>query len=66
MKSYTFTMKATVSFDAGDVVIVSIAGHVSRAMHLCEKTGTLNGVSPRLENQKAKSKDCGGARRKRG
>ena len=32
MKSYTFKMKATVSFDAGDVVIVSIAGHVSRAM----------------------------------
>jgi hypothetical protein len=32
MKSYTFTMKAVVSFDAGDEVIMSIAGHVSRAM----------------------------------
>src|ERR1019366_7590129 len=32
MKSFTFTMKATVSFDAGDEVIMSIAGHVSRAM----------------------------------
>ena len=32
MKSYTFTMKATISFDAGDGVIMSIAGHVSRAM----------------------------------
>ena len=32
MKSYTFTMKAPVSFDAGDEVIMSIAGHVSRAM----------------------------------
>jgi hypothetical protein len=32
MKSYTFTMKATVSSDAGDEVIMSIAGHVSRAM----------------------------------
>src|ERR1017187_2580029 len=32
VKSYTFTMKATVSFDAGDEVIMSIAGHVSRAM----------------------------------
>jgi hypothetical protein len=26
------TMKATVSFDAGDKMIMSIAGHVSRAM----------------------------------
>ena len=32
MKSYTFTMKATPNFDAGDEVIMSIAGHVSRAM----------------------------------
>jgi hypothetical protein len=32
MKSYTFVMKGTVSFDAGDEVIMSIAGHVSRAM----------------------------------
>ena len=34
MKSNTFTMKATGSFDAGDEdeVIMSIAGHVSRAM----------------------------------
>jgi hypothetical protein len=31
MKSATFAMKATVSFDAGDEVIMSIAGHVSRA-----------------------------------
>ena len=31
MKSYTFSMKATVSFDAGDEVIMSIAGHASRA-----------------------------------
>ena len=32
MKSYTFTMRTAVSFDAGDEVIMSIAGHVSRAM----------------------------------
>ena len=32
MKSHTLTMKATVNFDAGDEVIMSIAGHVSRAM----------------------------------
>ena len=32
MKSYTFTMKAAVNSDAGDEVIMSIAGHVSRAM----------------------------------
>jgi hypothetical protein len=32
MKSATFAMKATVSFDAGDEVIMSIAGAVSRAM----------------------------------
>ena len=32
MKSYTFTMKATVIFDAGDEVIMRTAGHVSRAM----------------------------------
>ena len=32
MKSYTFSMKATVSFDAGDEVIMSVAGHISRAM----------------------------------
>jgi hypothetical protein len=32
MKSYTFTMKAAVSFDAGHEVIMGIAGHVSRAM----------------------------------
>jgi hypothetical protein len=32
MKSYTFTMKATVNFDAGDKVIMSIARHVSPAM----------------------------------
>ena len=32
MKSYTFTVKATVNLDAGDEVIMSIAGHVSRAM----------------------------------
>ena len=32
MKSYAFTIKAAVSFDAGDEVIMSIAGHVSRAM----------------------------------
>ena len=31
-KSYTFTMKVAVSFDAGDEVIMSIAGHVSRQM----------------------------------
>ena len=30
MKSYRFTIKATVNFDAGDEVIMSIAGHVSR------------------------------------
>jgi hypothetical protein len=32
MKSATFAMQATVSFDAGDEVIMSIAGAVSRAM----------------------------------
>ena len=32
MKSDTFTMKATVIFDAGDEVIMSTAGHVSLAM----------------------------------
>jgi hypothetical protein len=32
MQWYTFTMKASVNFDAGDKVIMSIAGHVSRAM----------------------------------
>ena len=32
MKSYRFTMKATVSFDAGDEVIMSMAENVSRAM----------------------------------
>ena len=34
MKSYRFSMKATVNFDAGDEdeVIMSIAGYVSRAM----------------------------------
>ena len=32
MKSYTFTLKVTVNFGAGDEVIMSIAGHVSRAM----------------------------------
>ena len=32
MKIYTFTIKATVSFDAGDEVIMSITGHISRAM----------------------------------
>ena len=32
MKSHTFTMRATVNFDAGDEVIMSIAGHFSRAM----------------------------------
>ena len=32
MKSYTFMMKATLSFDAGDEVIMGIAGRVSRAM----------------------------------
>ena len=32
MQWYTFTMKASVKFDAGDKVIMSIAGHVSRAM----------------------------------
>ena len=32
MKSHTFTMKATVSFDIGAEVIMSTAGHVSRAM----------------------------------
>ena len=32
VKSYTFTMKATVILDAGDEVIMSIDGHVSRAM----------------------------------
>jgi hypothetical protein len=29
MRSYTFTMKATVSVDIGAEVIMSIAGHVS-------------------------------------
>jgi hypothetical protein len=32
VKSYAFTMKAAVSFAAGDEVIMSTAGHVSRAM----------------------------------
>ena len=32
MRSYTFTMKATVSVDIGAEVILSIAGHVARAM----------------------------------
>jgi hypothetical protein len=32
MQCYTFTMKASVNFDAGDKVIMSIAGHVLRAM----------------------------------
>jgi hypothetical protein len=32
VKSYTFTMRTAVSFDAGDEVIMSIAGHVSRTM----------------------------------
>jgi hypothetical protein len=32
VKSYKFTMRTTVSFDGGDEVILSIAGHVSRAM----------------------------------
>jgi hypothetical protein len=35
VQSYTFTMKVTPSFDAGDEVIMSIAGHVSRAMLSC-------------------------------
>jgi hypothetical protein len=35
VKSYTFTMRTAVSFDAGDEVIMSIAGHVSRAMRSC-------------------------------
>ena len=30
MKTYTFAMRTAVSFDAGDEVIMSIAGHVSR------------------------------------
>src|ERR1035441_9389027 len=32
INSYTFTMKATVNFGAGHEVIMSIAGHVSRAL----------------------------------
>jgi hypothetical protein len=32
MKSYTFTMKVTVNFGAGDEVIMGMAGHVSCAM----------------------------------
>jgi hypothetical protein len=32
VKSCAFTVKVTVNFDAGDEVIMSIAGHGSRAM----------------------------------
>ena len=32
MRSYTFTMKATVSSDAGAEVTISVAGNVLRAM----------------------------------
>jgi hypothetical protein len=64
MRSYMFTMKTAVTFDAGDEAIMSIAGHVSRAMlsryshvRMEAKRRALDGIAARQRAADKQRKD---------
>ena len=54
MKSYTFTLRVTVNFGAGAEVIMSTAGHVSRAMlsHHSPTSGWRRSGAPSTKSQR--------------